>query len=177
MDRASTVLTRRLLLAAGGIIGAAALTACAERTPTFILEATPAAAPPPVKMQRLLLWLPSGDESLEWSFLSSQLAKALAPYGVAVETGRAHRLEISRSDDQKKMIESFRPTYRLEIDLVVATSTTIGGTTNMRTTMVGTLYQGASRTPLARFHHRARSMVSPELVPEIVEMFRKGGYL
>ena len=169
--------TRRLLLAAGGILGALALAACAERAPAFVLEPTPPTAPPPAKMQRLLLWLPSGDKSLEWSFLASQLAKALAPYGVAVETGRAHRLEISRSDDQKALIESFRPNYRLEIDLVVATSTTIGGTTNMRTTMVGTLYDGTGRTPLARFHHRARSMVSPELVPEIVEMFRKGGYL
>ena len=177
MGRRLSVSTRRSLLAAGGIVGAATLTACAERAPTFILEPTPAAAAPLVKMQRLLLWLPSGDKSLEWSFLASQLAKALAPYGVAVETGRAHRLEISRSDDQKAMIESFKPTYRLEIDLVVATSTTIGTTTNVRANMVGTLYEGASRTPLARFHHRARSNVAPELVPEIVEMFRKGGYL
>lgn len=177
MGRQLSVSKRRFLLAVGGIVGAAVLAACTERAPTFILEPTPAAAAPPVKMQRLLLWLPSGDKTVEWSFFASQLTAALAPYVVTVETGRAHRLEISRSDKQKALIESFKPTYRLEIDMGATASTTIGATTTMQANMVGTLYQGASRTPLARFHHRARSRAVPELVTQIVEMFRKSGYL
>lgn len=177
MGRRAFVSRRRFLLGMAGVISAAVLTACTERAPTFVVEPTPAAAPPPVKMQRLLLWLPSDDKTVEWSFIATQLAASLAPYGVTVETGRYQRLEISRSDDQRALIENFKPTYRLEIDMGAATSSTIGSTTNVQINLVGTLYQGASRTPFARFHHRARSRTVPELVPQVVETFKKGGYL
>ncbi len=173
----SSASRRRFLLISGGGISAAVLTACTERAPTFVVEPTPAAAPAPVKMQRLLVWLPSDEKFVDWAFIATQLAASLAPYGVTMETGRYPRLEISRSDDQKALMENFKPTYRLEVDMGAATSSGVGSTTNTQINLVGALYQGASRTPVARFQHRARSRTAPELVPQVVEVLKKGGYL
>ena len=174
MEPQTSVSRRRLLLGAGIAVSGSVLAACAE--PSFVLEPV-AAAPPPVKMQRLLLWLPPDDKTVDWALFARQLASALAPYGVSVEAGRSIRLSLSRSDDQKASIASFNPTYRLEIDIADATSVGSGTVTAASIIVMGALYRGASRTPVAKFHHHARSRTVPELVPQLVEMFRKGGYL
>ena len=174
MQLQASVSRRRLLMGVGLASVGGALAACAE--PSFVLEPV-AAAPPPVKMQRLLLWLPPDDKTVDWPIFARQLASALAPYGVTTETGRSTRLSLSRSDDQKASIASFNPTYRLEIDITDATSVGSGTVTAASIIVMGALYRGAGRTPLAKFHHHARSRTVPELVPQLVEMFRKGGYL
>jgi hypothetical protein len=166
---------RRLFLQSAGLVSSSAvLAACAE--PAFVLEPV-APAPPPVKMQRLLLWLPPDDKTVDWALFASQLGSALSPFGVTTETGRSIRLSLSRSDDQKASIARFNPNYRLEIDIADATSVGSGTVTAASIIVMGALFRGDSRTPLARFHHHARSRTVPQLAPEIVEMFRKGGYL
>ncbi len=128
-------------------------------------------------LSRLLLWLPPDDKTVDWALFASQLGSALAPYGVTTETGRSSRLSLSRNDDQKASIAGFNPTYRLEIDIADATSVGSGTVTAASIIVMGVLYRGDGRAPLAKFHHHARSRNVPQLVLEIVQMFRKGGYL
>ena len=165
--------SRRLFLLA---FSAEALASCVTSDPTFIYEAPPVAALP-AKMQRLLLWLPPNDDRIDATNLSAAFSAALAPYGVAVETGRATSLELARGTDQKGYIDRFNPNYRLEIDIAEGASATRGSQSAMSVILKGVLYRGAGRTPLARFDFHARSKKVPELATQVVEKWKAGGYL
>ena len=180
MRRQPFMSRRLLLLASSGVL----LAACSPSDPAFIYRASPSTTPPE-KMQRLLLWLPPNDDYLDGKGVSTAFVAALAPYRVAVETGRSSRLELARSEDQKALIEQFKPTYRLEIDVVEGTSeahsitSTTSSTKTTATSIIlrGVLYRGADRTPLARFHYRAKSKSAPVFVALVVEKLRADGYL
>ena len=170
-DRSS----RRFFPTGAMVAGASALGACAAK-PSFIYEPLPAASPP-VKMQRLLLWLPPGDHILDGTKVAAEFVKALAPYGVAVESGRSTKLELDRTADQKSITATFRPTYRLEMDIVDASSATSGNISVTAFVLRGVLYRGDSRVPLARFYLQARSRQAPAFVDQVVEKLKAGGYL
>jgi hypothetical protein len=103
--------------------------------------------------------------------------KALAPYGVAVETGRSTKLELDRTADQKAITETFRPTYRLEMDIVDASSATSGNISVTAFVLRGVLYRGGSRAPLARFYLQGRDRQAPRLAEEVVANLKAGRYL
>lgn len=170
-DRSS----RRFFLTGALVVAASAVGACAAK-PSFVYEPLPAASPP-VKMQRLLLWLPPGDYLLDGTKVAAEFVKALAPYGVAVESGRSTRLELDRTADQKAITATFRPTYRLEIDIVDASSATSGNISVTAFVLRGVLYRGDSRVPLARFYLQARSRQAPAFVDQVVANLKAGGYL
>lgn len=176
MAQQSFFLRRQFLVVAGGAAGSSVLTGCASPDPDFIHEPLPAPSPP-VKMQRLLLWLPHSDEWLAGTNVVARFVSALAPYGVTVETGRSTKLEVDRSAEQNEIIEKFRPTYRLEIDIRDARTSTQGSATSTSFLVRGVLYRGAGRAPLERFHYRARSKDIPRFVNQVVEKMKVGGYL
>ncbi len=128
-------------------------------------------------MQRLLLWLPPDDNVLDGQSVSTAFTTALGPYKVVVEAGRASRLELARSDDQKAAIENFNPTYRLEIDVVEGQSGSRGSVSVMSVVLRGTLYRGTGRVPLAKFHYRLRSKNPQDFVSQVVEKLKTSGYL
>lgn len=170
-------LSRRLfLLVSGGVAGSSALAGCASPDPNFVHEPLPTPSPP-VKMQRLLLWLPYSDEWLDGEYLAARFVRALTPYGVTIESGRSTKLEVDRSAEQKEIIDTFKPTYRLEIDIRDARTSTQGSVVNTSFLVRGVLYRGASRAPLARFHYHARSKQIPRFVDQVVEKLKAGGYL
>lgn len=175
MKRPISLSRRLFLVASGGAASAGVLTAC-ETAPTFVYEPL-ASGPPPVKMQRLLLWLPPTDDYVDGAKLTSEFVRELAPFGVAVESGRENGLSISRSDDQKKIVRRFNPTYRLEIDLSGGHRATQGSMISMSTHLIATLYRGTSTTPLARFHHHLQSKQAPRFVEKVVQNLKAGGYL
>ncbi len=170
-------LSRRLfLLASGGAASSSVLAACASPDSSFVYEPLPALSPP-VKMQRLLLWLPPNNQWLDGVNVTARFVSALAPYGVIVETGRSTRLEVDRSADQREIIGRFRPTYRLEIDIPEARARTQGSVTATSFLVQGVLYRGASQTPLARFHFHAQSKQAPRFADQVVDKLKAGGYL
>ena len=167
-----SVSRRLVLLASSGIV----LAACVTSDPTFVYEPSPATVPP-AKMQRLLLWLPPDDDVLNGKSVSAAFTAALAPYRVIVEAGRSNRLELARSDDQKAAIENFNPTYRLEIDIVEGRSATRGSQSAMSFILRGTLYRGAGKAPLAKFHYHLKSKTPQDFVNQVVEKLKASGYL
>jgi hypothetical protein len=168
----SPFLSRRtLLLAAGGSV----LAAC-ESAPTYVYEPL-TSGPAPAKMQRLLLWLPTNDDVIDGTKLKTDFVRALAPFGVAVETGRNNRLQISRSDDQKEIVQRFNPDYRLEIDLGGGHRAAQGSLSSLSTLVRGVLYRGTGATPLARFNYHAQSKDMPRFAQQVVESLKTGGYL
>jgi hypothetical protein len=170
-DRSS----RRFFLTGAVVAGASALGACTPK-PSFIYESLPVASPP-ARMQRLLLWLPPSDYPLDGTKVAAEFVKALAPYGVAVETGRSTKLELDRTADQKAITETFRPTYRLEMDIVDASSATSGNISVTAFVLRGVLYRGGSRAPLARFYLQGRDRQAPRLAEEVVANLKAGRYL
>jgi hypothetical protein len=185
MARRSFLSRRLFLLASGGLASAILLNACVS-DPAFVHEPLASPSPPPAKMQRLLLWLPASDARLDGANVAARFTSALAPYGVTMETGRSTRLEVDRSADQKAVIEKFRPTYRLEIDIPEGRSETStlenrsGSTSGVSATSFvvrGVLYRGDSRTPLARYHFHAQSRYATRFVEQVVEKLKDGGYL
>ena len=170
-------LSRRLfLLLSGCVAGGAALVGCASPDPNFVHEPLPAPSPP-VKMQRLLLWLPHSDEWLDGGNLAATFVRALTPYGVVVESGRSAKLEVDRSADQKEIVDTFKPTYRLEVDIRDARTSTQGSMSVTSFLVRAVLYRGAGRTPLERFHYGARSKQIPRFVDQVVEKLKASGYL
>jgi hypothetical protein len=170
-------LSRRLfLLFSGGVAAGSAVVGCASPDPNFVYELLPAQSPP-VKMQRLLLWLPHSDEWLDGTNLAASFVSALTPYGVVVESGRSAKLEVDRSAEQKQIVDTFKPTYRLEVDISDARTSAQGSMSVTSFLVRAVLYRGAGRTPLARFHYHARSKQIPRFVGQVVEKLKAGGYL
>lgn len=176
MAQQSSLPRRLFLLASGGAASSLFLAACASPDQAFIHEPLPAPSPP-VKMQRLLLWLPPNDQRLDGANLAARFVSLLAPYGIVMETGRSTRLELDRSADQRATIERFRPTYRLEIDIPEGRTVTQGSVTATSYLVQAVLYRGASGTPLARFHFHARSKQVPRFADQVVEKLKESGYL
>jgi hypothetical protein len=175
MSRPSLVSRRLFLLASGGAAGASVLAAC-ETASNFVYEPL-ASGPPPVKIQRLLLWLPTNDDVIDGRRITAEFVRDLAPYGVAVEAGRANRLQISRADDQREIVQRFQPNYRLEIGFSGGHRATYGSASSLSTLVQAQLYRGASATVLARFSYHAQSRDVPRFVQQVVENLKTGGYL
>lgn len=168
-----SAVSRRLLLA---IPSVAVLTSCGPSRPAFTYDVLPA-APPPTKIERLLLWLPPANYVLDDKRVAASFAAALAPYGVALETGNTKPMELERSDDQKSAIQRFNPTHRLEIDIAEMTASSMGRFSGATVVLGGVLYRRDSKVPLVRFTYDLRSREAPDLAAKVVERLRAAGYL
>jgi hypothetical protein len=121
---------RRMMIVA---LGCGVVAACVTRPPPPNGEtplAKPVNAPPPEKIQRLLLWIPppaatqipSLDIHGKVSFFNSarfaeELKKRLEAHGVQVVVGTSSGYELDRRDEQKVLTARLKPTHRLEVDV------------------------------------------------------------
>jgi hypothetical protein len=156
--------------------GVAILTSCGPSRPAFTYDVLPA-APPPTKIERLLLWLPPANRVLDDQRVAASFATALAPYGVALETGNTKVMELERGDDQKSVIQRVNPTHRLEIDIAEMTMSSTGRFSGASVVLAGVLYRRDSKVPLVRFTYDLRSREAPDLAAKVVERLRATGYL
>jgi len=155
--------------------GVAILTSCGPSRPAFTYDVLPV-APPPTKIERLLLWLPPANRFLDDQRVAASFATALAPYGVALETGNTKVMELDRGDDQKSIIQRFNPTHRLEIDIAEMTVSS-GRFSGASVVLAGVLYRRDNKVPLVRFTYDLRSTEAPDLAAKVVERLRATGYL
>lgn len=166
MLRQSPLTRRRFLLVSGVVVSGSVLVAC-ETPPTFVHEPL-TSGPAPVKMQRLLLWLPPNDDFIDGKFITAEFVRLLAPFGIAVEAARASRVELYRGDEQKEIVRRFNPTYTLEIDIVRGVTSSL--------LVRASLYRGGGTKPLERFLHHAQSKDPRRFVRQMVESLKAGGY-
>lgn len=161
---------RRVLLTSGVVSGILVLSAC-DKPPTFAHEPLNSGSAP-VRMQRLLLWLPPNDDFIDGKYITSEFVRLLAPFDIVVEAGRASRVELYRGTEQSEIVQRFNPTYTLEIDVARGS----GG--NSPSLLVrAALYRGGGSKPLEKFHHHAQSKDPRRFVQQIVESLKAGGYL
>jgi hypothetical protein len=171
------MLRRSMMLAAiGSLVGA-----CARTVPAFTAKLPPN-APPPTKIERLLLWLPADDSAVNAQQLAEAFRTKLAPYGVSMSVGRARPLELERSDEQQPFMSSFKPTHRLEVDVRKGASTAyatgvIPMTVAGRFTLDLILYAGNSREPLRVFEYGPAYVDTGKYVDRIIDTLRANGYL
>ena len=114
-------------------LGCGALAACANVPPPPSGDkplAQPANAPPPQKIQRLLVWIPppsAGEIKMpsgarkapmfSGERFAAELKKQLEPHGVEVGVGTGSGFELDRRDEQKALMARLKPTHRLEVDV------------------------------------------------------------
>jgi len=170
MWRRSLLSRRGILLASGVVVGSSVLAAC-DKPPTFVHEPF-GSGPAPVKMRRLLLWLPPNDDFIDGTYVTAEFVRLLAPLGIAVEAGRANRVELYRGTEQEEIIRRFKPTYTLEIDVARG-----AGGSSPSLLVRAALYRGGGSKPLEKFHHHARSRDPRRFVQQIVESLKAGDYL
>ncbi len=90
----------------------------------------PANAPPPQKIQRLLVWIPpalAGEiktpggtrkaPMFSGERFAAELKKQLEPRGVEIGVGTSSGFELDRRDEQKALAARLKPTHRLEVDV------------------------------------------------------------
>jgi hypothetical protein len=90
----------------------------------------PANAPPPQKIQRLLVWIPppqaaeiktsSGARKapiFSGERFAAELKQQLELHGVEVAVGTSSGFELDRRDEQKALAGRLKPTHRLEVDV------------------------------------------------------------
>ena len=140
----------------------------------------PRIGPPSAKIERLLLWLPADDRALDAKAVADQFRAKLSPFGVVMGVGRSTALELDRSDDQKALIASFRPTHRLEIDIMASGMS--GGTSLLVSpipwvALKAALYVGDSKTPLQTYEYDRVNRAGTKFVDKMVETLQAAGYL
>lgn len=154
-----------------------AATSCTRVAPTVSTIVLPS-APPPTKIERLLIWFPANDSAVDAKKMADAFAVQLAPFGVAVKAGRSTALELDRGDDQKPFVVAFKPTHRLEID--VAGSVSIGGmagTNLLQSALRVSLYDANGKTPIRAYTLPHRPNTDSASVTLIVEKLKADGYL
>jgi hypothetical protein len=117
-------------------LGSGILVACAPnvkplREQPIVAASKPADAPPPSRIQRLLLWLPpptatqvrtslyGGTKLLfDNSVFGGELKKQFQSAGIDVVEGTGTPLELNRGDDQRALMARFKLAQRFEVDVV-----------------------------------------------------------
>lgn len=159
---------RSLLIAA---IGAVVVSGCDPEKRLQVIA--PAPAPPPTKIQRVLIWMPGGEAIVNVRSLEKAFETALAPLGVSAGFGRSNPLELNRGDEQKRAMDALAATHRLEIDIVAAS---YGGYQSSRVLRI-VLYAGTARAPLMIFTYESGSSDVDVLAGLVVKKLRERGYL
>lgn len=118
---------RSLLRAASALLLAPVLLAAACTTGSDLkveLRNPPNIPSAPERVGRLLLWLPPSSAAIDSGRLAASLRARLVAQGATVEVGISQPLELDRADAQRPIVERFRPTHRLDIRIISASSTT-----------------------------------------------------
>jgi hypothetical protein len=161
---------RRSLLAA--TVGALVTAGCLSEGKLLQVTA-PANAPPPTRIERVLVWLPP-QQGLVSAKLGDAFVSAFAPYGVPVRVGRATALELNRGEDQARLMNELGATHRLEVEL--ASFRQVGGS-SAQWTLAVMLYGGAGRTRLMTFQYEPAGFYDYALAGVVVQKLRERGYL
>jgi len=119
-----------LLTLASGTLAACAANVKPLREQPVVAASKPASAPPPSKIQRLLLWLPphsatevrtsayGGTKLLfDNAVFGDELKKKFQSAGIEVVEGTSTPLELDRRDDQRALMTRFKLTQRFEVDV------------------------------------------------------------
>jgi len=168
----AVALGRRALLALTGITLAEAVRA-APADLSYSLSKT---APPPRRIERLLVWLPPDDKAVDSAGFATALSTALASYGTVVQIGRAKPLELDRATDQAPLAASFKPTHRLEIG--TSSGSISSGLSRREWAVVKlVLYQGEAKTVSALFTFSAAGRQISEMAGVLVGKLKLEHYL
>ncbi len=159
---------RALLIAA---VGAVVVSGCSPEKRLQVIA--PAAAPPPTKIQRVLIWMPGGEAVVDARSLEKAFETALTPLGVSTGFGRSNLLELNRGDDQKRAMDALAASHRLEIDIVAASYSRYQSSRVLRVV----LYAGTGRAPLMIFTYESGSSDVDILAALVVKKLQERGYL
>ncbi|MBN9090034.1 MAG: hypothetical protein J0J01_24245 [Reyranella sp.] len=160
---------RRLLLASVGAL----LTAGCQPEGKVLQVSAPANAPPPRKIERVLIWLPP-ETGLASAKLGDAFVAAFVSQGVPARVGRGTALELNRGDDQAALMNELKATHRVEVE--VASYRQVGGNFAQWTLVVG-VYAGTSRTPLMALRYQPSGYSDYALAGMVVQKLVERGYL
>src|SRR5687768_13864679 len=96
-----------MLRSLGAILAVAFLLAACGK-PMQPQTVVPTGAPPPQKIERLLVWLPE-IEFMDPAGITEAFKTTFAARGVAVEVGVSTRLELDRREAMRSIVARFRP--------------------------------------------------------------------
>lgn len=159
---------------------AASVVASCTPPPPTLKAISPASAAPTSKITRLLIWLPADDSAADVKVMALQFTSKLSALGVAVQIGRSNALELDRGDDQKPYIAGFKPTHRLEIDVLVSLLSGGGlGVAKRGPTafLKVALYDAMGKTPLRSFSYGPANKFGGEFAQTILAKLNEDGFL
>ncbi|CAN5905514.1 hypothetical protein BH11PSE3_BH11PSE3_33480 [soil metagenome] len=153
--------------------GALATTGCLSDEERLQVT-TSSNAPPPTRIERVLLWLPP-QTGLASAKFGEAFVSAFAPYGVTVRVDRAKALELNRGEEQAASMSEMEATHRLEVE--VATLSQGGSMPSSQSTFIVSFFIGTSTRPVATFRYVTSSYYDYALAGLVVKKLRGLGYL
>jgi hypothetical protein len=154
------------------------LAACGQ--PSKPSTIVPAGAPPPQKIERLLVWFPD-DAFLDTAAVTQAFKTKFAAHGVAVEVGVSKRLELDKREAQRAIIAGFRPTNVLDFGYRGTSYSGGYGGQNVILSMIGSLTDMRGRTlrqfvfPVSGSH--SKSLIGPKFVDQVLATLQAEGYV
>jgi hypothetical protein len=168
------IVCRRSILA----MLAAPLASCSSKAAKFSFEAA-SGAPPPTRIERLLLWVPAGFAAgADTKQVINAFSAKLGRFGVAVKVGQSSRLELDRSDAQRPFMETFKPTHILEV-IRLSGVLENGRVVDMfsATSFRAQLFDAGSHRWLRTYTYGGSGDPGPLFVDEVLNQLRADGYL
>lgn len=114
----------------------------------------------PERVGRLLLWLPPSGAAIDSERLATGLRARLVAQGATVEVGISQPLELDRADAQRPFVERFRPTHRLDIRIISASSTSGSLGRWMNVAAAALLYTATGTKPIRGVFITAKSRLA-----------------
>lgn len=156
--------------------------ACTSHPTDLLLRAGPD-APPVIKIERLLLWIPSDAAAqvkpglftktlFSFTAFADALKARLSPRGVAVEVGTLDPLELDRREAQRAVVARFKPTHRLEIQVDRAVAGNVS-----YILLSGALYNAADAKPVRTFRWGTTGGGAAELAELLVAKLQAENFL
>jgi hypothetical protein len=125
----------------------------------------------PERVERLLLWLPPSSAAIDSGRLATSLRARLVAQGATVEVGISQPLELERADAQRPIVERFRPTHRLDIRIISASSTTGNLGSWMNVAAAALLYTATGTKPIRGLFVTAKTRLAatPEAADQLAD--------
>lgn len=140
----------------------------------------PTGAPPPQKIERLLVWLPE-SEFMDPAGITEAFKTTFAARGVAVEVGVSTRLELDKGAAVRSIVSRFRPTNLLEFTYKGSTTQAPNSRREVSLYMIGTL-TNTRGTTLRQFVFPIRgtdskTLIGQRFVDQILAKLQEEGYV
>jgi hypothetical protein len=140
----------------------------------------PAGAPPPQKIERLLVWLPE-SEFMDAASITEAFKTKFAARGVAVEVGVSTRLELDRREAVRSIASRFRPTNLLEFTYKGSTTQAPNSAREVSLFMIGTLTD-TKGSILRQFVFPIRgtdskTLIGQRFVDQVLAKLQEDGYV